>query len=71
MIYDRITQQPTACKLVKGIINSMEYGPYDNGHIVVGTSYGNLIIFDSINLTKILHYSMFYCGISSITFDPT
>ena len=52
-------------------IRSMKYGPYDNGHIIVGLSNGMIIAFNSVNLDKLYQYTIFYSPIQGITFDPT
>jgi hypothetical protein len=31
-------------------ITALNYGPYDNGHILVGTRDGNLLVFEFISL---------------------
>ena len=50
---------------------SIRYGPYDNGHIVCGLSNGTLLIFSSIDLTKLLQMQIFLVPIVQIAFDPT
>jgi len=32
---------------------SLKYGPYDNGHIMVGLSNGYVLAFSSLDLTKL------------------
>lgn len=34
----------------------MKYGPYDNGHIVIGTSAGQILIFDALSLNIIFRF---------------
>ena len=56
MLYDRVKpQEATIVKVFqsKGLITSLSYGPYDNGHVLVGTSTGDFFAFDCLNLTKI------------------
>jgi hypothetical protein len=55
MIYDRENKQKSVVKLFKshGEISCLGYGPYDNGHILVGTSTGDFLAFDSIRLSKL------------------
>lgn len=49
----------------------MKYGPYDNGHIMVGLSNGLIIAFSSIDLTKLYQFQIFSSQINNICFDPT
>ena len=51
----------------------MKYGPYDNGHIVLGFSTGIISILDSVSLTKLFDKQIFAEGqcVAGITFDPT
>ena len=73
MIYDRGTNKPSSIKFIqsKYTITVTKFGPYDNGHIIVGLSNGYILVFDSINLTKLYENQIFEDSISSITFDPT
>ena len=49
----------------------MKFGPYDNGHIIVGLSNGMVLVFSSLDLTKLFEYQLFNDSVSNITFDPT
>ena len=76
LIYDRVKQGPVAVYIFeeeKGTITSIKYGPYDNGHIVVGFSTGIVAILESISLTKLFDKQIFASGegTAGITFDPT
>ena len=76
LIFDRVQLIPVAVYIFeeeKGTITSIKYGPYDNGHIVVGFSTGIIAILDSISLTKLFDKQIFASGESTvgITFDPT
>ena len=76
LIYDRVKQSPVAVYIFeeeKGKITSIKYGPYDNGHIVVGFSTGIVAILESISLTKLFDKQIFASGAGTvgITFDPT
>lgn len=73
MIYDRIINKPSAVQFIHPYyeITCVKFGPYDNGHIIVGLSNGIVLVFDSINLTKLYEYKLFESAISQITFDPT
>jgi hypothetical protein len=49
MIYDREQSHKSVVRLFKsrGTITCVQYGPYDNGHILVGTSTGDFFAFDT------------------------
>jgi predicted proteasome-type protease len=47
------------------------YGPYDNGHILVGLSTGDFFAFDSLNLQKLFNIKLSDCPITQITIEPT
>lgn len=55
MIYDKVLNKPTAIKFIQPQyeITAIKFGPFDNGHIIVGLSNGYVLVFDSINLTKL------------------
>lgn len=51
MIYDRAREKPSAVYIFessKGKVTALKYGPYDNGHIVVGFDSGIIAILDTI-----------------------
>lgn len=55
MIYDRTKDKPSAVYIFdssKGRVTALKYGPFDNGHIVIGFDTGLLVILDSIHLRK-------------------
>jgi len=56
VLFDREKPLNSKVKLFKskGQITCLNYGPYDNGHILVGTSTGDFLAFDSVNLGKLL-----------------
>ena len=72
MLYDRIEEQKTVLKAFKsrGLITSMAYGPYDNGHILIGTSTGDFLAFQAQSLAKICNLKLSN-AVTSITIDPT
>lgn len=35
------------------MITCINYGPYDNGHILIGMSNGTLLAFDSVSMNKL------------------
>ena len=56
MIYDRAREKPSAIyifEISKGRVTALKYGPYDNGHIVVGFESGVIAILDAIHLKKL------------------
>lgn len=73
MLYDRVKQDLTIVKAFKsrGMITSLAYGPYDNGHVLVGTSTGDFLAFNSLNLQKICNVKVAQYPVTSITIEPT
>ena len=51
----------------------MNYGPYDNGHIIIGFSSGHLLILNSLDLSCMFRMSIFESSqrINKIIFEPT
>ena len=47
------------------------YGPYDNGHILLGLTTGDFIAFDSMQLTKIVNIKISDSPVTSISLEPT
>lgn len=61
-IFDRVKQAICAVHAFKpenGSITCLKFGPYDNGHIVVGFENGSLSILDSVTLEKLLDKDLF------------
>ena len=53
-------------------VTCLNYGPYDNGHILVGTSDGRLLAFDYLTLARLDTVEVFpQKAVTCITFDPT
>eukprot|EP00347_Sterkiella_histriomuscorum_P022530 403338142 len=53
------------------LITSLQYGPYDNGHILIGMQNGVLLAFDSINMQKLYQIQIFdQLPITNIIIDP-
>ena len=52
MLFDRIKSDKTTVKAFKsrGLISELSYGPYDNGHVLVGTTTGDFLAFNSHTL---------------------
>ena len=55
MVFDREKEDQSLVKAFKsrGQISALCYGPYDNGHILIGTTLGDFFAFNSINLSLI------------------
>ena len=51
----------------------MNYGPYDNGHIILGLSNGQIVAYDFINLKRLEQVTVFDTNVAvqCITFEPT
>ena len=43
-------------------MTALKYGPYDNGHIVVGFDSGIIVILDTIQLLKLFERQIFTGG---------
>ena len=55
MVYSLETTQAEIIKIidVEASITCINYGPYDNGHVLVGLSDGRLIAFDYLTLERL------------------
>jgi hypothetical protein len=73
MMYDREKTEKTITKLYKsrGQITCIHYGPYDNGHILVGLSTGDFFAFDTVSLNKLCNIKVSDHAITQITIEPT
>jgi hypothetical protein len=73
MLFDRVKPDNTLTKpfMSRGLISAMMYGPYDNGHILVGTTTGDFFAFDSISLRKLCNVKISQAPITTITIEPT
>jgi hypothetical protein len=73
MTFDREQTFKSVVKLFKsrGTITCVEYGPYDNGHILVGLSTGDFLAFDTVSLHKLCNIKMSDSPITSITIEWT
>jgi hypothetical protein len=74
MLFDR--SRPTELTITRvfqsgGTISCLMYGPYDNGHILVGLTTGDFIAFDSMQLTKIVNIKVSNSPVTSISLEPT
>ena len=74
-LFDTFKQETTTVKAFKsrGRITCLAYGPYDNGHILIGTSTGDFLAFNAITLQKICNVKvgMNNCPVTSLAIDPT
>lgn len=61
MIYNRQTKEANNIDILppQYHVTSIKYGPYDNGHIVVGFSNGHIIVYNSVTLSKLYEYQIF------------
>ena len=50
-------------------ITSLNYGPYDNGHIILGMSNGFILILNSLDLSSMFRFRVFET--SQIQANPT
>lgn len=73
MIYDRENTHKTVTRLFKsrGEISCLNFGPYDNGHILIGTTTGDFLAFDSIKLTKLCNIKLSDFPVTSIAIEWT
>jgi outer membrane protein assembly factor BamB len=55
----------------KGSITALNYGPYDNGHILVGLSTGDFFAFNSLTLQKLCGAKLGNQPISKIALEWT
>jgi len=56
---------------VEDKISEVNFGPYDNGHLLVGFKSGVLHIFDPVELTRMQSINLFTSSIKQIRFEPT
>ena len=73
MIFDRIQKDLSVIRAFKTQlkITSLNYGPYDNGHVLIGMENGSLIAFSITSLEKLYQFKVFETPLSSLTIDPT
>ena len=54
------------------LISCLNYGPLDNGHVLVGLDNGELLVFEYPCLDLIESIKVFdHAAITCVTFDPT
>ncbi|CDW85419.1 UNKNOWN [Stylonychia lemnae] len=73
LMLNRTNKQQSIIKAFKSQyrITSLNYGPYDNGHVLVGMENGTLLAFSSIDMSKLYQVRIFDREINRITIDPT
>ena len=73
MIFDREQQAKSIIKLFKsrGKVTCVQFGPYDNGHILIGLSTGDFFAFDSVTLNKLCNIKLSDCPVTNITIEWT
>ena len=74
MQFNLKTKQCDKIKLlnVKGAsVTATNFGPFDNGYLLLGFSSGVLLAIDLLEMEAILHAQLFDNPISSIGFEPT
>ena len=73
MLFDRIKNDMTIVKAFKsrGLITALSYGPYDNGHVLVGTSTGDFLAFNSLTLQKLCCVKVAQHPVTSLDIEPT
>ena len=73
MLFDRVNFEKTVIKVFKskGLISCVYYGPYDNGHILIGTTTGDFYAFSSMSLQRLCHVKISDRPITSIAIEPT
>ena len=55
-------------------ITCLNFGPYDNGYIILGTTSGHLVVLDPLSLKRMHSEKLFEANegeISQINYEPT
>jgi hypothetical protein len=74
MVFNIESSQAEIIKIIdiEASITCINFGPFDNGHILVGLSDGHMIAFDFLTLERLETVKIFEnCAVNCITFDPT
>ena len=74
MLYNIDKQDVERIKLLnvrEASITCVNYGPFDNGHLLIGLSNGNLLVIDTLAMEVIMQEQLFEGPINEITFEPT
>lgn len=57
---------------IKGArVTATNYGPYDNGYLLVGLSSGMLLVIDMHEMEVIMQLNLFDSAVYSLKFEPT
>ena len=74
MLYSRSKKRVDCLKTI-GMegheITTLTYGPYDNGHIILGLTNGMVQVFNASTLARMYALQLFTDPIAAITFEPT
>jgi len=73
MLFDRIHRGNSKVKVFKPhhSIGCISYGPYDNGHILVGLAQGSIVAFDGVTMETVFSVQVFDGRpVSRICFEP-
>ena len=74
MLYNLQTHSLHSIKILNihdAQITAVNYGPFDNGYLVIGLSTGLVIIIDIHTMDVIMEVQLFKCAVKTITFEPT
>lgn len=52
-------------------ITAVSFGPFDNGHLLIGLSSGILLAIDIFTMEVMMNLKLFRCSVKDITFEPT
>jgi hypothetical protein len=57
-------------------ITAINFGPYDNGHVIIGLNIGAIFVLNSYDLSSMFRFQVFdpfekLSVINNIKFDPT
>ena len=53
-------------------ISALNFGPYDNGHIILGFNSGAILIVNSLDLSSMFRFFAFdSIPVKQLIFDPT
>lgn len=54
------------------LITSLQYGPYDNGYVLVGLNSGKLLVYEPTTLDRVNTFNVFNQeAITKISIEPT
>jgi hypothetical protein len=70
----KVLRLPQLDPFSNNAISSLNFGPYDNGYVMLGTTQGHLLVLDPKNLNRISSVRIFerhYEAITTINYEPT